>query len=60
MISKVYIASEGVNAQMAVPSNALKYFEAATRSLPIFADAILNIDHNVTREEYDRVKPFRS
>lgn len=55
MISKVYIASEGVNAQMAV-----LLLEAATRSLPIFAGAILNIDHNVTREEFDRVKPFRS
>lgn len=54
------MANEGVNAQMAVPSNVLRYFEEATRSLPVFAKMRLNTDDCVSRAQYEERKPFRA
>jgi predicted sulfurtransferase len=59
-IVQVYVAKEGVNAQMAVPDNAVLYFEQAIRCLPVFANRRLNTDHIVSREEYARTQPFRA
>lgn len=57
---RVYVANEGVNAQMAVPTNVIDNFELATKSIPMFAGVILNTDHLVDREEYMQTKPFRA
>jgi predicted sulfurtransferase len=33
-LGRIYVAEEGMNAQMAVPSNVVTHFEAACRSAP--------------------------
>ena len=45
---------------MAVPDNALKYFEAATRGLPQLSSMRLNCDSTVPRVEFSVTKPFRA
>eukprot|EP00600_Ochromonadales_sp_CCMP1393_P000200 CAMPEP_0174985852 /NCGR_PEP_ID=MMETSP0004_2-20121128/18589_1 /TAXON_ID=420556 /ORGANISM="Ochromonas sp., Strain CCMP1393" /LENGTH=952 /DNA_ID=CAMNT_0016238581 /DNA_START=472 /DNA_END=3326 /DNA_ORIENTATION=- len=59
---RVYVAKEGVNAQMAVPSNCIAYFEQATRGFhPVFARMRLNVDPRpLTRDEYAAQQPFRA
>jgi predicted sulfurtransferase len=57
---QVYVATEGVNAQMAVPDTALPYFEAATRAVPVFASMRLNTDHVVSRADFITTRPFRA
>lgn len=57
---QVYVASEGVNAQMAVPDTAVPYFETATRSLPVFAQMRLNTDNVVGRADFEARRPFRA
>lgn len=54
------MAKEGVNAQMAVPDNVLRYFEETTCSLPVFAKMRLNTDDCVSRTVYEERKPFRA
>jgi predicted sulfurtransferase len=54
------VATEGINAQMAVPSNALPYFSTATRSLPMFSQLRINTDKEVSREEFMETKPFKA
>mmetsp|Transcript_32189 Transcript_32189/g.42442 ORF Transcript_32189/g.42442 Transcript_32189/m.42442 type:complete len:786 (-) Transcript_32189:326-2683(-) len=55
---RIYVAKEGINAQMAVPTTVLSNFEQACRSLPEFNDIYINKDDPLTREEYDEIKPF--
>lgn len=50
----------GINAQMAVPSNVLENFKAACETLPIFKDLYLNTDHKLSREEYEKTRPFKA
>ena len=45
---------------MAIPSNVLAQFEEATFALPLLKNAKLNVDHNVSRSDYDIKKPFKS
>lgn len=45
---------------MAVPDIALRYFEAATRTLPVFETMRLNTDHTVSRADYVVSPPFRA
>lgn len=53
------MAKEGVNAQMAIPSNALPYFASATQSLEMFRSLRLNTDNSMPREEFMQTKPFK-
>jgi UPF0176 acylphosphatase like domain len=57
---RVYVAKEGVNAQMAVPSDVLPQFRAACESLPLFKGLYLNTDHIMTREDFESSEPFRA
>ncbi|KAJ1431973.1 hypothetical protein B484DRAFT_448110 [Ochromonadaceae sp. CCMP2298] len=59
-LGRVYVANEGVNAQMAVPSNALQHFEAATRSVPLFRLIRLNTDRSVTSADFQASQPFKA
>lgn len=61
-LGRIYVAQEGVNAQMAVPTNVFTDFERVTKSvLPaVFADTMLNADHVVPFEQYHRgAQPFK-
>ena len=59
-VGRVYVASEGVNAQMAIPTNVIKNFEKATQTLPIFESLRLNTDHLVSAEEFAATRPFKA
>ena len=57
---RVYVATEGVNAQMAVPTNVLKNFQEACESNYLFEDLLLNTDHFINKKEFEETKPFKS
>ena len=59
-VGRVYVASEGVNAQMAIPTNVIINFEKATQTLPIFESLRLNTDHLVSAEEFTATRPFKA
>eukprot|EP01035_Chromulina_nebulosa_P038350 gene38350-51797_t len=59
-LGRVYVASEGVNAQMAIPTNVIKNFEKATQSLSMFESLRLNTDHLVSTEEFAATRPFKA
>ena len=64
---RVYIAEEGINAQMAVPTNVLRHFEAACSTLDILRDRMNDVDFKVncdsrriSTDEYYANSPFRA
>eukprot|EP01038_Epipyxis_sp_PR26KG_P012196 gene12196-16339_t len=57
---RVYVAREGVNAQMAIPTNTVSCFKAATKSVSIFHNFRLNVDHLISKFEFNRTKPFKA
>lgn len=57
---RVYVATEGINAQMAIPTNVVKNFKEACETLPLFRDLYLNADHVMTRKEFEDSKPFKA
>ena len=59
-VGRIYIATEGINAQMAVPSNVLSNFEKACQSYKLLSDVMLNTDHEITRQQYDENPPFKA
>lgn len=59
-VGRIYVAKEGINAQMAVPSNVFKDFMKATRAYPFFKDVRFNVDHEMTREDYLQQQPFHN
>jgi predicted sulfurtransferase len=59
-LGRVYIAREGVNAQMAVPTNVIKNFIQACESIPIFKDLYINPDHIISRSDFEQTKPFKA
>lgn len=59
MVGRVYVAKEGVNAQMAVPTNVLRNFQDACETLPLFTDLMLNTDHFISRKEFETSEPFK-
>jgi hypothetical protein len=60
VFGRVYVAKEGINAQMSVPTNVIDNFKQACNTLDIFRDLYLNVDHTMTREEFYASKPFRT
>ena len=58
-LGRVYVAAEGVNAQMAVPTNILDHFQSVTLSLPLFREVKLNTDHRITVAEFESAQPFK-
>jgi len=59
-VGRVYVATEGINAQMAIPTNVINNFQAATRSLEAFSNLKLNTDHLVTTTDFEANKPFKA
>ena len=59
-VGRIYVAAEGVNAQMAVPSNVLPNFKAACDQLGLLRDLYLNCDHTLSRAEFLASKPFKA
>ena len=57
---RVYVAREGVNAQLAVPSTTLGAFEASLASWPALSGVWLNKDGLLARDEYEARPPFRA
>lgn len=57
---RVYVAEEGVNAQMAIPSNVLLDFQKICKQFPLFSDVSINVDHHLTSEEYFKTRPFKA
>ncbi|CAM9581310.1 unnamed protein product [Chrysoparadoxa australica] len=49
---RVYVAKEGINAQMAVPVNVMERFEQATESVPQLNGVFLNKDTQWSKEEF--------
>jgi len=60
VLGRVYVAREGINAQLAVPSNILSNFRAACESKELFRDLYLNVDHTIARAEYQASLPFKA
>lgn len=58
-LGRIYVAKEGVNAQMAVPNNVLQLFTEQTQAHPLLKGVIVNVDEHLTRAEYEKVEPFR-
>jgi UPF0176 protein len=63
-LGRVYVANEGVNAQLSVPSNVLSNFQEATQRLGVELGLkeklYFNIDHEMTSAEFENFKPFRA
>lgn len=65
VLGRVYVAEEGVNAQMAVPTSVLKWFEEASSSLEVLrheGDGFrVNCDsREMSSEEFHARAPFRA
>ena len=59
VVGRVYIATEGINAQMAIPTNILHNFKLACNTCWLLYNIRLNTDHTITKEEYTNNKPFK-
>jgi len=60
ILGRVYIAEEGINAQISVPTNVVQLFIETTRKLPNFSQQYFNIDHTLTAEQFNELQPFKS
>lgn len=60
VVGRVYVAEEGVNAQLSLPTNVLSNFFEVCRKIPIFEDQYFNVDHTLTVEKFNELKPFKS
>jgi len=62
-VGRVYVAAEGINAQMAVPSDVLSQFRQACDQISAFSKAspavFINVDSEVTRAVFDEEPYFR-
>jgi hypothetical protein len=52
LTGRIYVAKEGVNAQMAVPSNILKNFKDCCETISLLEGLYLNTDHTMTKVSY--------
>ena len=57
-LGRIYVASEGINAQMAVPANVFKNFAAACNSLDDLKGVFLNTDRQVAMDVYQEDPAF--
>ena len=60
VLGRVYVAKEGINAQMAIPTNIFPYFQEKTKSLIYFQESRFNTDPAVPKEIFLQQKPFRN
>jgi predicted sulfurtransferase len=59
-LGRVYVANEGVNAQMAIPTNIFEDFKNVTKDNRLFHESRFNTDPAIPKEEYFKSKPFRA
>lgn len=59
-VGRVYLAAEGINAQMTVPTNVLSNFKQACETHWLLRGVALNTDHKITRAEYLENRPFKA
>lgn len=61
VLGRVYIANEGINAQMAIPTNILPYFKKTNNKIPLLKDMYYNTDEKVLsiKDFYD-ITPFKT
>lgn len=57
-LGRVYLAAEGINAQMAVPTNVLSNFKEACQGFEFLTRVLINTDHTLTRREFEQTLPF--
>lgn len=57
---RVYLAAEGVNGQMAIPTSLLEQFTSACQSIPLLHNIYFNIDSTLPSEEFYATQPFHS
>lgn len=60
VVGRVYLATEGINAQCTVPTNVLSNFKQACETHWLLRGVALNTDHKITREEYLENRPFKA
>jgi predicted sulfurtransferase/predicted O-methyltransferase YrrM len=59
-LGRVYVAREGINAQMAIPSNIFDYFQVKTKELKYFEESRFNTDPEMPKDLFLELKPFRN
>jgi predicted sulfurtransferase len=60
-LGRVYVAEEGINAQMAIPSNVMSHFASMCAELPLLKGVTLNRDPvQLSSDEYHQRQPFRA
>ncbi|RYH29157.1 hypothetical protein EON65_09520 [archaeon] len=59
-LGRIYIAEEGVNAQMAVPSNSFADFVKATQTLALFSSSRFNVDHEMSTADFHSQQVFKN
>jgi predicted sulfurtransferase len=59
-LGRVYVAKEGVNAQMAVASNVLRYFKKSLMQSPYLLGVFCNVDRELSADDFERLLPFHS
>lgn len=57
-LGRIFVAKEGLNAQMAIPSNVLDRFTRACHSCPGLEGIIINTDHEVPMSIFNESPPF--
>ena len=57
-LGRVYVATEGINAQMAVPSNVLDRFEISFGFVDCLDSVEVNVDEEIERKEFEEYLPF--
>lgn len=57
-LGRVYLAPEGINAQMAVPSNVFDRFKTSLKSVDYLSSIRINVDEEVDRSEFEAYLPF--
>ena len=57
-LGRIYVAKEGLNAQMAIPSNVLDRFTRACHSFPGLEGIVINTDHEIPMSMFRESPPF--
>lgn len=60
-LGRIYVAVEGINAQMAIPSNVVTFFASLCADLPLLSGVTLNMDSvQLSTDDFFRTKPFKA
>lgn len=57
-LGRIYLAKEGLNAQMAIPSNVLDRFTRACHAFPGLEGITINTDHEIPMSLFSQSPPF--